>query len=301
MRNGEVSFVTLSHQKNYKLTLKLIKMDKQAGLKIFRVNSSVLKELVKAPNLPHRHDHEEIVVVIEGTIEHFIDFDSTLLQAPFVGFITKGKTHRISPITDAGDCDGYVIQFQSEFVSGVIFRLYQFFHDNAHIVFSTNRELKRFVALCEILDQEAQQQSSDFAIMRSLLRAMLTILESEKRKLHENGLSSRQDSPFLRFLQLLEDNYHRPLSVSFYAEKLQMSSRNLNLICQRILQKSISEIIQTRKLIEAKNLLTTTDKTIYEIGFAIGYKEKSYFSNIFKKRTGKTPSEFRNEIRARFS
>jgi AraC-like DNA-binding protein len=76
-----------------------------------------------------------------------------------------------------------------------------------------------------------------------------------------------------------------------------MSPRNLNLICNQILQKSVSEIIETRKLIEAKNLLTTTDKTVAEIGFDLGYSEKAYFTAVFKKKSGQTPTEFREEMR----
>jgi YesN/AraC family two-component response regulator len=56
-------------------------------------------------------------------------------------------------------------------------------------------------------------------------------------------------------------------------------------------------MIETRKLTEAKNLLTSTNKSISEIGFELGYNEKSYFSNVFKKKTGQTPSEFREEMR----
>ena len=63
-----------------------------------------------------------------------------------------------------------------------------------------------------------------------------------------------------------------------------------------ILQKSVSEIIETRKLTEAKELLMNSEKTIAEIGFELGYNEKSYFSNVFKKKAGVTPSEFRNEM-----
>jgi AraC-like DNA-binding protein len=75
-----------------------------------------------------------------------------------------------------------------------------------------------------------------------------------------------------------------------------MSARNLNLICHNILHKSVSEIIETRKLIEAKNLLISTNKTISEIGFELGYNEKAYFTTVFKKKSGQTPSEFREEI-----
>jgi AraC-like DNA-binding protein len=85
--------------------------------------------------------------------------------------------------------------------------------------------------------------------------------------------------------------------VEFYAGKLFMSSRNLNLLCQNILNKSISEIIETRKLTEAKNLLIYSNKSVSEIGFELGYNEKAYFSNVFKKKTGTTPTAFREEMR----
>jgi AraC-like DNA-binding protein len=84
--------------------------------------------------------------------------------------------------------------------------------------------------------------------------------------------------------------------VNFYAEKLFMSTRNLNLICQDILHQSVSEIIETRKLTEAKNLLITTDKTIAEIGYELGFNEKTYFTHAFKKKSGFTPSEYRKEM-----
>jgi AraC-like DNA-binding protein len=76
-----------------------------------------------------------------------------------------------------------------------------------------------------------------------------------------------------------------------------MSSRNLNIICQNILEQSTSEIIETRKLIEAKNLLISTDKTISEIAYELGYNENSYFSKVFKKKTGQSPSEFKEEMK----
>jgi len=76
-----------------------------------------------------------------------------------------------------------------------------------------------------------------------------------------------------------------------------MSSRNLNLICQNVLQQNVSEMIETRKLIEAKNLLISAEKSISEIGYELGYSEKAYFTNVFKKKSGQTPTDFREEMR----
>lgn len=268
---------------------------------IMRVNDKIAKKIAKVPaHQPHIHDYEEIIVVIKGTVEHFIDFESTVLQGPFVSFVTKGKSHRIKPIFDAGESDGFAIRFQSEFVTETIFQLYHFFHEDANIFFSNPPEFQRFITLCEMLHEEAHQETSNYVVMRSLLNTLITILEVEKRKSLENNIASKQNKSFIKLLQLLEENYRLPVSASFYAKKLFMSSRNLNLICNQIVQKSISEIIQTRKLIEAKKLLTSTNKPVYEIGFELGFKEQAYFSSVFKKKTGQTPSEFRKEAKLLF-
>lgn len=268
--------------------------------KIIKVTREVAAKLANENNQPHIHNYEEILISINGEIEHFIDFESTILKAPFVGFVPKGKAHHLRPIINNSECLGYAIRFQSEFVAETIFQLYHLFHNDAHITFSNDREFKRIVSLCQMLEDEVQQSDTDYSIIRSLLSTLMTILESKKRISLEDNTSNKIDKPFIKFLQLLDENYRQPLSVSFYAEKLFMSNRNLNLICHRILQKSVSEIILTRKLIEAKNLLMTTKKSIAEIGFELGYSEKAYFSNVFKKKTGQTPSDFRKEAVSRF-
>jgi AraC-like DNA-binding protein len=80
-----------------------------------------------------------------------------------------------------------------------------------------------------------------------------------------------------------------------------MSERNLNFICKNNFQKSVSEIIETRKLIEAKNLLIHSDKSVSEIGFDLGYNEKSYFSRVFHTKLSVTPTQFREITRAMIS
>ena len=83
--------------------------------------------------------------------------------------------------------------------------------------------------------------------------------------------------------------------MEFYAEKLNMTARNLNLITRSVFGKSATEIIETRKLREARRLLLTTEKSVSEIGFELGYNEKSYFSRVFRKKTGATPTAFRTQ------
>ncbi|MFC0877628.1 helix-turn-helix domain-containing protein [Saccharicrinis sp. FJH2] len=266
--------------------------------KINRVFPEDVERIQTSENKPHTHDHEELLIGVEGSLEHFIDFESTKMDAPFVSFVTKGKIHRVVPYLKDGKCDIWAIRFKSEFIPETTFQLYTYYHNNANIPLPADRCFNRMETICRMMLEETEADQPDYSIVRHLLSALFTMVESERKKLvpDDSELIKTQSSTFKTFLVTLEENFRRPEGVEFYAEKLFMSSRNLNIICQNIMQKSVSEIIETRKLIEAKNLLMTTDKTISEIGFELGYSENAYFTSVFKRRSGQTPGEFRKEM-----
>lgn len=267
--------------------------------KIFKVDTEEAIRLSNAPSDPHYHDFEELIIGMEGLLDHFIDFKTTVLEAPLVSFVTKGKVHRAIPKPLHGKCDMWVLRFKSEFIPEITFQLYASYHNHAMLKLPNDYCFQRLTTLCLLIQEEMKQETPDLSIVRHLLTALFIMIDSEKNKTApvEFQLSATQNTTLQNFLKILEENYHRPVGVDFYAEKLFMSARNLNLITKNILQLTVSEIIETRKLTEAKNLLTYSDKNISEIGFELGFNEKAYFTNVFKKRTGQTPSEFREEMK----
>ncbi len=266
--------------------------------RIFNFGVEDAKKVASSVNEPHQHDYEELLVGIEGTLDHFIDFKSEMLEAPFISFVAQGKVHRVVPGLKDGKCNIWVLRFKSEFIPETTFQLYSFYHGYANIKLKADECFRRMPILCEMMFRETQQQDPDYGVMQHLLSALFIMIESERKKLHpgDDNLQKTQNTTFKNFLRILEENFRRPEGVEYYAEKLFMSARNLNIICQNILHQSVSEIIETRKLIEAKNLLISTDKSISEIGFELGYNEKSYFTTVFKKKSGQTPTEFREEM-----
>jgi len=150
---------------------------------------------------------------------------------------------------------------------------------------------------------EFNETPPKLTVVKHLLSALLAQLESD----HDSQLAQKQASnyghlaTFNQFLKLLEINYKQSESVQFYADHLHTSVRNLNLICQTVFNKSVSEIVENRKLIEAKQLLVSTNQSISEIGYELGYNEKSYFSRVFAKKEGVTPTEFRTKALSIFA
>jgi len=271
----------------------------EAMLRTFKLGPKDLERISAAPNEPHHHAFEELIIGVAGTLEHFIDYRSESIDAPFVSFVTKGKVHRVRPAAKDGRCDMTVIRFRSEFIPETIFQLYSLFHDQAQLQMSDGRCFTRMTTVADMIVEEMARPEPDLAVVRQLLGTLFTLIRSEHRAQHPDGaaLPSGHDETFRNFLRVLEENYRQPHDVDFYASQLFMSARNLNLITQSILQQSVSRIIETRKLIEAKNLLIATDKPVSEIGFELGYEEKAYFTRVFKKNTGQTPTEFREEMR----
>ncbi len=267
--------------------------------RLFRVDAAEAERIAQAPDEPHQHDFEELIIGLEGQLEHFIDFRTTTIAAPFVSFVTKGKVHRVRPQVKDGRCDMWVLRFRSEFIPETTFQLYAFFHANADIALPDAFCFERLITVCGLINGEMERPEPDLAVVRQLLSALFTLIRSEHRRQHPeaDAPDSTQNETFRNFLRILEENFRQPHDVEFYASQLFMSPRNLNLITQHILQQSVSRIIETRKLIEAKNLLVATDKPVSEIGFELGYNEKAYFTRVFKKNTGQTPTEFREEMR----
>lgn len=252
--------------------------------KIFKVDKAEATKISALPDEPHHHNYEELIIGIDGQLEHFIDFKTNILDAPLVSFVTKGKVHRVIPKLKRGKCLMWVIRFKSELIPETVFQLYSYYHEHAMLKLPEGACFNRLITLCEIIDAEMKQKNPDLGVVRHLLSALFIMIESERNKVapSENGLATNQNTTLQNFLKILEENYQRPLGVDFYAEKLFMSTRNLNLICKGILHQTVSEIIETRKLIEAKNQLTHSNKNISEIGFDLGYNEKSYFTNVLK-------------------
>lgn len=265
---------------------------------IFQLKEEDALRIASAPDELHIHDFEELIVGTDGEIEHFIDFKSAELSSPFISFVTKGKMHRVLTKLKNGRFGNWVIQFKSEFIPETTFQLYSNYHDHANIQLQKGECFNRMVILCEMMYNEMQQSIPDYAVIQQLLGTLFTMIESERKKKEseEKNFQKTKNITFKNFLKILEENYHRPEGVEFYAEKLFMSARNLNIICPQIVQLSATELIETRKLIEAKNLLMSTNKTISEIGYELGYNEKAYFTSVFKKKSGQTPTEFRDGL-----
>ena len=97
----------------------------------------------------------------------------------------------------------------------------------------------------------------------------------------------------VRLEQYLQSNLYKNLTIESVASEMYFSPAQFSRNVRRATGKTFNELLNEYRLEEAKKLLSTTQWTASAVAAFTGFKSPSYFRTFFRKRTGSTPSEFR--------
>lgn len=106
--------------------------------------------------------------------------------------------------------------------------------------------------------------------------------------------TTRQTELFHRFVGLVHECCSRQREVSFYADRLCISTRYLSSIVRSTAHSSAKEFIDRAVMLEIKMLLQSTDLSVQEIAYRLHFPDQSYLGRYFKKHMGESPTEYRN-------
>lgn len=96
-----------------------------------------------------------------------------------------------------------------------------------------------------------------------------------------------------RVMQYIKSHYKEKITLKMLAEHVNLNPVYLSSLIKKETNLSLLDNINLIRLEEGKNLLIFTNKSIQEISFLLGYNYQNHFNNVFKKFTGMTPLEFR--------
>ena len=148
-----------------------------------------------------------------------------------------------------------------------------------------------------IIKDEYEQQQENFLVLKALLKAfLLKLMQYKVQTLTRQGLNEKR---VYHFLLLLEHHFREEKAVAFYADKLNITPKRLNQILKQKTGKTITQLLQERLVVEARQQLIASAKTIQEVGYSLGFDDRSYFSRFFKKMTGQTPEQFQKQAKER--
>lgn len=240
----------------------------------------------------HRHDFFEILWATSSSNSlHYIDFQPQPIEADTMCLMAPGQAHAFSgPLPS-----GCYISFSVDFFSGIV-------EPELTILFNpfTNcciqipvESVPGFKLLTELMFLE-HRQNSDFQILQTYLKAFLLNIarlhQKERFSFDKNG--QRMSVLF----ELIENYFKTERHVKFYASALGVTPKRLNEILHEKLGVTLTRILHSRLILQAKREIAYGRKSLKEISFELGFSDQSYFSRFFKNQTGLMPMEFRKRI-----
>ncbi len=208
------------------------------------------------------------------------------------------------------DQKGFSINFHEEFLKGTDLaqdiKKYGFFSYSANEALHLSpKEEKQIELIIQNIELEYQNNQDPFSkdIIISHLSTLLKYAQRfyERQFINRTELSNDLLEQFNRQLENYFDSgklkENGIPSIEKIAEQLSVSQRYLSDTLKKETGKTSTEHLQLYLIDEAKNILLDPQKTVSEVAYELGFEYPPYFSRLFKKREGISPTQYREKYK----
>lgn len=259
---------------------------------------------VKNDVLPVRVPVMTFFIVEEGFLELELDYNLHSVGQNFLFVIIP--EHIIQQINVGENFRGRCLVIDQEYFGKIGVnkdRLYQpnFLDIRRNPGFMlTEDELGVIYSIWDRIIQKIHRQ--DYSLKDEIIKVHLSecLLEMDNMMIGRNydpniRKLSRQEELLFGFLQLLQEYALKEHRVTFYADRLRITTQHLTLILRRLTGKPTREWITDTILVEAKILLKHSGQSVQQIADSLNFQDSSTFCKFFKNMTGITPARYRKQ------
>jgi AraC family transcriptional activator of pobA len=239
----------------------------------------------------------QVALFLSGHVR--VQFDDSVhpLQAPAAATIPPGVIHAFE---FGADSSGFVVmladgQLDSAPMGGWI-RSSLFEHPVA-LELDADAAMRVDASCRQLLDEQRTIDTAHESMVQWLTQGLLVVL-ARQVDAHAAAPANPEAARFRAFRQLIETEFARHRSVRWYAARLHISESSLNRMCDEVAGATAFEVVQARLALEARRRLAYTEVPVAVIAGDLGFSDASYFARFFRRRIGRSPSEFRSSFRA---
>jgi AraC-like DNA-binding protein len=255
----------------------------------------------------HSHPFTEVFFITEGEGIMCLEDDAVRLKQNDLFFVSSGIRHTEDYLP------GIPFEYCVLGIDGItIQRNLSLTDQNSADLNSDDKSLflKTFVYLYSIKPEETwikdsiinmvQEYSSNNTYKNFYLQALLHILiigflRKFESDISINNKSSAKNKQVQFIKNYIDVHYTRTLRLDDLAALCYITKYHLVHEFQRSFKISPIEYQAQKRIAKAKELLTNTDYNMDEIANNLGFNSQSYFNQVFKKKTGLTPTQYRNK------
>ena len=201
---------------------------------------------------------------------------------------------------------GHKLMFHPDLIQGYTLAKtihnYGFFsYSNNKALFLSEKEEQIILNLFESIKQECQNNTDQFSQDVLIANIELLLVHIDRyynrqfltRKNISNDTLSQMEEVLNSYFE--NDNTQLP-TVQFIADKLNLSPIYLSDLLKNLTGLTAQQHIHEKLIEKAKELLSTTNLSVSEIAYQLGFEFPQSFNKLFKKKMDQTPLEFKNSF-----
>lgn len=220
-----------------------------------------------------------------------------VIAGPSIVFIPTNTLHGF---IFQDNIKGEVITFSDFFLENILKQnqkiilelnhLQCFNFEMCNTLFEQIKTLKEMIAN-ELNQENIEKRSFINSLFQTLFLVLFRVNQIQKTSAEET------DNKTLKYFQIFQKSIKRDSTdtktISQYAKEIGITTMHLNRVCKSVSNKSPIKIIHEQLIAEAKKYLLHTSYSISEISFFLNINDPAYFTRLFKKNVGVSPSDFR--------
>lgn len=256
-----------------------------------------------------RFSYFSLVLLSEGAIELKADLSTYRVESPAMLFFSPYQPFKFSTLFPEKMALS-VVNFHPDFFcilkhqqevscNGVLFNN---LYEAPFISLSIEQAQLLSVQIQQMRDELLHENLAQHDLLLSYLKIFLIHItrykkqSDTKKEATQQTLASPERSILQKLKMRIEDHFLQEHAPSFYADELNISVKSLGRLTKQHFNRTLSDLIQERLMMEAKRDLYLTDKSVKEIAYRLGFEDESYFSRLFKKNTNTSPLNYRKTV-----
>jgi AraC-type DNA-binding domain-containing proteins len=267
----------------------------------------------RAAQIPeHSHDYMQIWYVCSGTCTHWINDKEQKMVRGDLFVIPPYIVHKIKPIVDE-NVRIIGLEFSTNFIDDRFedYTKNKGFFDFAYLepflvseemvkpklALSTDAQVEVENLMKEMLNEYNSENEYFELFIKANLLKLLAIIAREYSRSPENKESNeifeKYRSAIFNSIQYIQDNYTKEIHLDDVCKHSMMSKTYFCYIFKSLIGKTFTEYCTELRIKKALELLTTTDNSITEICYNVGYNDVTHFCRTFKRVVGVSPKIYR--------
>jgi AraC-like DNA-binding protein len=255
--------------------------------------------ITTAFDYPFKVDVVTAIICTEGSIKGFIDLKQYHCTAPALFIVLPDQILQYEAYSE--NFSGYFIVMSKKFTNSLIdlkdkYPLNLSVKDNPWIPLAEG-EIDGMILYYKMLQQTIRMKDNPnrMQILKLLTQAFFMGLGYQFHKLPKEENKSKRDLLVEEFTDYVQKDYKKHRDTEFYASKLSLTPKYLSKVIKENTGMSATDWINSYVILEAKALLKSTDMTVQQISDELNFPSQSHFGKFFKRQTGLSPKEYKND------